>query len=244
MKTAIIIPTFNESENIIGLVKEILSIDSNFSVLVVDDNSPDKTYNLIKRFAENNLDIYGPRLNVVLREEKDGRGGAVWHGFSEMVKKDFDIFVEMDADFSHHPKYLIEGVKEIRNGADVVIGARYPKGKIVDWPIKRRLFSRLANFLCRLLISFKIHDFTNGYRFYNKQFISRYSSRNFMFSGYINLSETIALAIKNKLVIKSFPITFVNRKIGSSNTNFLELVTSFTAIFVIAWKYWLDKKFK
>jgi dolichol-phosphate mannosyltransferase len=237
MQALIVIPTYNESENICNL-------NSNFSVLVVDDNSPDNTFGILNSFIEDNTQKFENRLSVVKRNEKNGRGGAVWHGFLIGLKDNFDVFIEMDADFSHDPKYLQDGIELIKHGADVVIGARYPNGKIIDWPFKRRLFSWLANFLCRSLISFKIYDYTNGYRFYNRGFVANYASRDFLFYGYINLSETISLAIKNKLAIKSFPITFINRKIGASNTNFSELVSSFFAIFILSWKFWFDKKFK
>ena len=114
----------------------------------------------------------------------------------------------------------------------------YPDGKIINWPLKRRVFSRFANILCRILISFKFHDYTNGYRFYNRRAATHLAQSQTLYTGYINLSETIAKLLKHKFSITSFPIIFEN-----SNTDLREMLGSFFAIFKIAARYWFDKQF-
>ncbi len=245
MKALIVLPSFNEKENIVDLIISILAISKSFYIVVVDDNSPDGTYKAVEKAKLLMPDFDRERLHMIKRFEKDGRGGAVWEGMRWGLSSsvDFEYFVEMDCDFSHNPNEIQAGLNIVFNGFDLVLGSRYPDGKIINWPLKRRIFSRFANFLCRILISWKFHDYTNGYRFYNRKSVAHLSKSRTMFKGYINLSETIAKLLKHDFSIAAFPIIFENRKLGKSNTDFKEMLGSFFAIFQIAVRYWFDKKF-
>lgn len=239
MNSAIILPSYNEKENIINLIKSILDLNYHFYVIVVDDNSPDKTYEEVFNFKSKLPDEESDRVQIIKREKKDGRGGAVWDGmrFAYESSYDFKNFIEMDCDFSHSPTDINNGINLLIEGNDLVLGSRYPDGTILNWPIKRRVISFFANILARLLIEWKIHDFTNGFRFYNRSLIKYLLLQEMKHTGYINLTETISMTIKLRKSIVSFPIIFHNRKLGKSNTDYKELFKSFLGIFSIAWKH-------
>lgn len=245
MKTLIVLPSFNEKENINDLIIAILAISKLFYIVVVDDNSPDGTYEAVEKLKTSMSNFDNERLHLIKRFEKDGRGGAVWDGmrWGLSSSNDFVHFVEMDCDFSHNPYEIQTGLNILDKGFDLVLGSRYPDGKIINWPLKRRIFSRFANFLCRMLISWKYHDYTNGFRFYSRRSVTHLSKSRTMFKGYINLSETIAKLLKHNFSIAAFPIIFENRKLGKSNTDLKEMLGSFFAIFQIAARYWFDRKF-
>ena len=245
MKTLVVLPSFNEKKNINNLIQSILSISEELFVVVVDDNSPDGTFQAVKEEKMNLSNSMQERIHLIKRHAKNGRGGAVWDGirWGLSSSNNFEAYVEMDCDFSHNPNAIPNGLELITKGFDLVLGSRYPDGEIINWPLKRRVFSRIANFLCRLLISMKYHDYTNGFRFYNKKSAVHLSKSRTMFKGYINLSETIAKLLKNNFTIASFPIVFENRKLGKSNTDLKEMLGSFFAIFEIAARYWFDKRF-
>ena len=239
MKSVIVLPSYNEKENIINLITSIIKLNKNFSVIVVDDNSPDLTYEEVSNFKNNLPDEESQRVQIIRRERKNGRGGAVWEGMRLAYKSDFafENFIEMDCDFSHDPSYIEDGLILLMNGNDLVLGSRYPDGKIIGWPIKRRIISFFANLLVRVFIDWKIHDFTNGFRFYNRELIKYLLTREMKHSGYINLTETISMTLKIKKSIACFPIIFENRKLGKSNTDVRELFTSFLGLFSIAWHH-------
>ena len=162
MKTLVVLPSYNEKENINRLISAILSVSESFYVVVVDDNSPDGTFDAVEEARKLMPSVTQDRLHLVKRLAKDGRGGAVWDGMRWGLASElnFDSFVEMDCDFSHDPSEIKSGLLLIAQGYDLVLGSRYPDGKILNWPLKRRIFSRVANFLCRILISLKFHDYT------------------------------------------------------------------------------------
>ena len=163
----VIIPTYNELDNISDIIDEIFSLNNNFHVLVVDDNSPDKTY----RIVEEKIVEHKERLFLIKRDQKSGLGSAYMTAFDWVINSsnNYNRIYTMDADFSHNPNEIQTGLNLVAQGFDLVLGSRYPDGKIINWPLKRRIFSRFANLLCRMLISWKFHDYTNGYRFYNKK---------------------------------------------------------------------------
>lgn len=245
MKTLVALPSYNEAENITQLVEKILSLSENYHIVVIDDNSPDQTFEILNAFIVNLPSHDQQRVHAIKRVMKDGRGGAVWHGINWGIASEiyFEHFVEMDCDFSHDPVYIAQGIKKLKDGFDLVLGSRYPDGKIINWPFKRRILSLFANLLCRLLISYKIHDYTNGYRFYNRKSALYLSNYKMQCKGYINLSETLCKLLKNNFSISSFPIIFVNREYGSSNTNITETLDALLSIFKIALRYRFDKNF-
>lgn len=236
MKTLVVLPSYNESGNITQLMEAILKTSKEISICVVDDNSPDGTSKLVNNFVTSHNDKH--RMHLITREKKDGRGGAVRDGFLWGLEQEpgFSNFIEMDCDFSHDPKYLQEGITLLTQ-ADFVIGARYPAGKIVGWPVTRKVLSACSNFLTRALISWKFHDYTNGYRFYSREAASYLCQQPQRFKGYIYLSESLAHLIKKGFKGATFPIIFVNRKVGASNTTFKEVFNSLLAIFQIAWSF-------
>ena len=141
----ICLPSYNESQNIISLIYKILDTVDDVIICVVDDNSPDKTYDLVKQKFNKN-----EKIKIIKRETKDGRGSAVWDGFKYLssLHKNIDIFIEMDCDFSHSIEDLNKGIKIFKNNkCDVLLGSRYPNGIIINWSLKRRIFSFLANLL-------------------------------------------------------------------------------------------------
>jgi dolichol-phosphate mannosyltransferase len=244
MKSLIILPAFNENENIVNLIDAILASDKNFYIVLVDDNSPDGTFNTAQNFKKS-LDFKNSeRLHLISRSIKDGRGSAVWAGFEwglENKEHDFKCFVEMDCDFSHDPKYLKTGIELINDGHGAVLASKYPNGQTIGWPFGRVILSFLSNTLCRLLIVWSIGDYTNGYRFYSKKTVEILINSNMVHKGYINLSESLAILLKNNVQIASFPIIFINRLEGESKTNFKELKSSLFAIFKIAYRFWFHK---
>lgn len=236
----ICLPSYNESENIVQLINKILETGNNIIICVVDDNSPDNTYDLINQKFSNNENI-----KIIKRESKDGRGSAVWEGFYYLYNsnKNINIFVEMDCDFSHSIEDLKKGIKIFENNnCDVLLGSRYPDGIIVNWSVKRRVFSFLANLLIKFLINKNIFDYTNGFRFYNNKAIRILLENKPINKGYIYLSESITFFLINKLKIKSFPIYFKNRIRGKSNTNLKEIYNSIIGIFKISNFYRKCKK--
>jgi dolichol-phosphate mannosyltransferase len=245
MKSLVVLPSYNESENIVPLIAAILKLSANYFVVLVDDNSPDKTFDIVQEYKLKLDPEISKRLNLILRSSKDGRGGAVWEGLKwgiENPHHNFKCFIEMDCDYSHHPKYLASGIDLIANQNDVVLASRYPDGQTIGWPLRRVILSSVSNFICRILIKWNIGDYTNGYRFYSKESVKILLESNMIHKGYINLSESLAILLKHNTKISSFPITFINRQEGKSNTDIKELFNSFIAIFQISFRFWLGKK--
>lgn len=241
--TLVVLPSYNEKENIVSLIEALLAQDQKIHVCVVDDMSPDKTYELVKNYIDTHPQIKD-RTHLIIRSKKDGRGGAVRDGFEWGYKSDknFETYIEMDCDFSHEPKALKQGLELIEKGSDVILGSRYPDGKIVGWPLKRHVLSFCANFLARSLINWKISDYTNGFRFYNKKAVSVLMQNKQKYKGYIYLSESLSQLINSQMKIASFPIYFVNRERGVSNTSFAEVKNAFLGIFTIAWNHHKSRK--
>ena len=230
------LPSYNESENICYLINALLKQNLNIVICLVDDNSPDGTYNIVKNEFKK---LINKKIFLILRKKKDGRGGACWEGLKFLKKKvkNIKIFVEMDCDFSHSIKDFKKGIQIFDKNTDVLLGSRYPDGVIIDWPLQRRIFSYFSNLLTRFLLSRKIHDYTNGFRFYNLKAVSIMIKKKPLNKGYIYLSETLSMFLKKKLIIKSFPIKFVNRNRGQSNTNLNEIMSALTGIIKIAINY-------
>ena len=220
-KIAIIIPTYNEKENIFKLTKEILRIIPKSTIYIVDDT---KNVNLKSNFKDN-------RIKYFLRKNKNGRGSAVLYGFKKSLKnKSNNIFIEMDADFSHNPKELKKKIQFfIKNDLDLLISSRYlKKSKIINWSIQRLIFSKLSNMLARLLLNVGVTDYTNGFRVYSRRSAELIVKKcGKIGDGFIVLSEILLIIKLSNFKINELPTIFINRKRGESSVNFLLIVKSF-----------------
>lgn len=207
-----IIPTYNERENIRDIVPIVLSKGENIDVLVVDDNSPDGTQEEVKLLMER----YGERVNLLARPAKLGLGTAYVEGFKYALKKGYDLVVEMDADFSHNPEdlpRLIEAAKE----ADLVIGSRYTDGiSVVNWPLKRLILSYFANVYARVVTGVPVKDLTAGFKCFRKKVLESIDLSKIHSDGYAFQIEMDYYAYEKGFRIKEVPIIFIERRSGTS----------------------------
>ena len=223
-KTLIIIPSYNESDNIIQLTEVLLKENSNTDVLVVDDSS-DNTADLVSARQATE-----PRLFLIKRGKKDGRGSAVLEGFKFALSKDYERIAEMDADFSHNP-HEFQSLIAVSGDNTLVIGSRYLKtSKIVGWPLTRRIFSKFANFYANTILRIGIHDYTNGYRIYGREALKKLDVSKIKEKGYIVLSEISYQLFKNGVKIVEVPTLFVNRRRGVSNFSWKEIREAFMSV--------------
>ena len=237
MKILVVLPSYNERLNIVELGQAVLDGDPEHDLCIVDDSSPDGTAARIEE-AQASRPAWRDRAHLIVRAKKDGRGGAVRDGFAwGLAKGGYQAFVEMDCDFSHEPSAIPQGLALLAQGHDVVIGARYPDGTIVGWPIGRRIFSFLANQLARLLLERSIPDYTNGFRFYRPEVVAELLGYPQKYKGYIYLSETLAHLLRSGRRVGAFPIYFRNRERGVSNTSLSEIRSALTGILAIALDY-------
>ena len=217
MKSIVIIPTYNEIENISNIVNAVLAKKDDFHILIVDDQSPDGTAKKVKEIMIENKD----RLFIEERSEKSGLGSAYIHGFKWAHKKEYDFIFEMDADFSHSPDdlpRLLNNCKKL--DADVCVGSRYvPGGKIINWPKNRYLLSYYASLYVRFILGIKIKDTTAGFKCYKKKVLQKIELDNIWFVGYAFQIEMKYSAIKLGFNVKEIPIVFKDRELGNSKMN-------------------------
>jgi len=210
----VIIPTFNEIENIEDIIRAIFSLEKPFDILVVDDNSPDLTSLKVKELQ----DQFKSRLFLETRLEKAGLGTAYIHGFKWCLYNEYNYIFEMDADFSHNPKDLIKLYNECHiNNADVSIGSRYVKGvNVVNWPMGRVLLSYLASIYVRVITGMKIHDTTAGFVCYKRHVLEQIDLDKIKFIGYAFQIEMKFKAYLKKFKIVEIPVVFTDRTKGES----------------------------
>lgn len=220
MKTLIIIPTYNELENLGPLLKEIFSFAPETDILVIDDNSPDGTGQLADQMHEENS-----RIHVMHRAGKLGLGTAYIAGFQYAIEHGYDAAFEMDADFSHDPKYLPDFLKAIEN-ADLVIGSRYiPGGATPNWSPMRRFISGGGNIYARFMLGIPVQDCTAGYRCYRRKVLENLGLDTVQTQGYGFQVEMTYRTMKQGFKIVETPIVFMDRRVGKSKmsrTIFLE----------------------
>ena len=209
----VIIPTYNEIENIESIIRAVFSLDMTFDVLVVDDNSPDLTHLKVKE-----LQNEFSNLHLEVRQEKSGLGTAYIHGFKWCLSKGYDYIFEMDADFSHNPKDLIKLFNACHvDGADMSIGSRYIKGvNVVNWPLSRVLLSYLASIYVRVITGMKIRDTTAGFICYKRIVLESINLDEIKFIGYAFQIEMKFRAYKKKFKITEVPVVFTDRTKGES----------------------------
>ena len=219
MKTLIILPTYNERENVAALAEQITGLNTAFHVLVVDDNSPDGTGGIVQALIETRC-----RIHLLSRPSKQGLGSAYLAGFAYAIQRDFQQIVTMDADFSHDPSQLESLVKSSLQ-ADVVIGSRYTAGgKIENWPWLRRQLSLTANRLAHWVVGDDIGDWTSGYRCYRRHVIEKLPLDRLRSNGYSFLVEMLAACLQLGCDITEVPITFCDRRSGRSKLSRVEIL--------------------
>ncbi len=225
MKTLIIIPTYNEIDNLRPLVEEIFSYAPETDLLVVDDNSPDGTGELADK-----IHIENPRVNVLHRPGKQGLGTAYIAGFKYAIEHNYDAAFEMDADFSHDPRYLPDFLKAIEN-ADLVIGSRYiPGGDTPNWSFLRRLISGGGNIFARFMLGIPVHDCTAGYRCYRRQVLESIDLDTIQSQGYAFQVELAYRVMKQGFKIVETPIVFMDRRVGKSKMSRKIVIEGFTYV--------------
>ncbi len=227
MKIYIVIPTYNEKENLENLVKEIFALKiENSRVIIVDDNSPDGTGDLAEKLVENY------NLSVIHRSAKQGIGSAYKQGFSLAIQNNADLIIQMDADLSHNPKDIPRLITACLKGYDIVIGSRKIKGgQIINWNLWRKFCSWGAMSFARLALNIKTKDLTAGFRCFRKEALQKINFQNLESNGYAWLEEIIYLAEKNNLKIKEMPVVFTDRRAGQSKLGKKEIVEFFKTIF-------------
>lgn len=211
MKTLVMLPTYNERENIEEIIGAVLKQNANLEVLVVDDSSPDGTGEIADRMADKNSRIH------VLHRKARGRGEAGRVGFRWAIENDYDLLVEMDADFSHDPKAIKSFLEEIED-CDVVVGSRYvPGGGTPGWSPLRKLISRVANAYARTLLGLSLRDCTGGYRMFRVRVLEQLDLDNYMTDKNIyDGPETLLRLSRMGCSIKEVPITYRQRTAGKS----------------------------
>lgn len=213
MKKLIIIPTYNEKENISAIIHSVLSLDNLYDILIIDDGSPDGTATIVKELQT----TFSNRLFIEERTGKLGLGTAYIHGFKWAILHHYDFVFEMDADFSHNPIYLDQLFEACMNGADVAIGSRYVKGgKTENWPLDRLIYSKGGAAYTRIITGMPIQDPTAGFICYKIKVLKSIDLDKIKFIGYAFQIEMKFASWRLGFKIKELPITFVDRKIGVS----------------------------
>lgn len=225
MKTFVMIPTYNEKENIANLITEILKLKiKNLHIVVVDDNSPDKTWRIVEEISKKNRNVH-----LLLRKTKRGRGYAGKDGFIYCLKNKADIIIEMDADFSHEPRYIPQMLKEIKN-YDIILGSRRVKGaKEIGRGLVRRVITKLANFYIRAMLGIKVKDCNSGFRCFKRKILEKIAYK-LKSKGPAIVQEVLFLAHLKKAKIKEIPIIFVNRKKGTSKLRIKQLALGYLMV--------------
>ena len=212
--TLVIVPTYNEKENIEAIIKTVFNQKKRFHVLVVDDNSPDGTANIV----EDLMTRYPKSLFIEKRKGKNGLGTAYIHGFKWAIEKKYDYIIEMDADFSHNPKDLVRLYNACeKDGADVSVGSRYSQGvNVVNWPMKRVLLSYFASKYVRFITGIPVHDTTAGFVCYKRNVLETIRLDKIRFVGYAFQIEMKFKTWKLGFNIKEVSVVFTDRTLGES----------------------------
>ena len=211
MKILVIIPTYNEKDNISKVIPLVLKQDPDIEVLVVDDNSPDGTSKIVEELKTSN-----PRIKLIRREKKSGLGTAYLAGFKYALENGYNYIFEMDSDFSHDPNYIPDFLKAIED-SDLVLGSRYIKGvNVVNWPITRLLLSFYANVYARWVTGLPVKDSTGGFKCFKREVLEKIGLDNIHSNGYAFQIEMSFRAWKKGFRIKEIPIIFVDRRAGES----------------------------
>ena len=226
MKPLVIIPTYNEHENIEKIIPAVLNAVPQAEILIVDDNSQDGTAETVRAMGSSTGNIY-----LLSREKKMGLGTAYVTGFKWALKRDYNVIFEMDADFSHDPEALPQFLREIEK-ADLVIGSRYTNGvNVVNWPMKRLLLSFFANIYARIVTGVPVRDLTSGFKCYRRKVLEAIDLDKIHSNGYAFQIEMHFKAFRKGFLIREIPIVFIERRTGTSKM-------SHHIIYEAAWMVW------
>ena len=210
----VIIPTYNEKENIEKMIRQVLGYSKPFHLLIIDDSSPDGTAQIVQKIQQE----FPDRLHLEQRQGKLGLGTAYIHGFNWALERNYEYIFEMDCDFSHNPDDLIRLYDACKNkGAHLSIGSRYCRGgKVKNWPINRVLMSYFASLYVRMILFIPIKDTTAGFKCYHRSVLEKIKFQNIHFKGYAFQISMKYAAIKHGFKVTEVPITFIDRLYGSS----------------------------
>lgn len=224
--TTIVVPTYNERQNIDSLISALLDAGPEVSVLIVDDNSPDGTAGRVEAIAAGN-----PRVQLLKRPRKMGLGSAYIDGFKLALSRGTELVIQMDADFSHDPKYIGEFLEAIQDH-DLVIGSRYVKGvNVINWPIQRLLLSYCANLYSRIITGLPVHDLTSGFKCFRRKVLEQIDLDSIISDGYCFQIEMTFRAWRKGFSISEVPIVFIDRHSGTSKM-------SNRIVWEAIWKVW------
>lgn len=228
MKKLVIVPTYNEVENVKVLIPELMKLESQFDVLFVDDSSPDGTGNYISEISKQNSRVY-----LLSRTKKEGLGKAYIAGFNWGLDKGYDTLTEMDADFSHRPVDL-DSILKIIDQHDVVIGSRYvPGGRTVNWGIIRKLISRGGSLYSKIILGYPTNDWTGGFNTWKRQVLKDIDLSTIQSNGYSFQIELKYKAQKKGYKIKEYPIVFEDRRVGQSKMSPKIVLEAFYKVWMI-----------
>jgi len=226
-KVLVVTPTFNEAENIDSFIRQVLAQGLNIEVLVVDDNSPDGTGDIVEKLKNGN-----PRIHLIRRPAKMGLGTAYVEGFRFAIANQFDYIFEMDADFSHNPEEIPRFLQKI-DACDLVVGSRYTNGvRVVNWPIRRLLLSYAANVYTRVITGMPIKDATGGFKCFRRAVLESIDLDKVKSGGYAFQIEMNFKAWSKGFKLCEHPITFVDRRSGTSK---MSKKIVYEAVFMV-WK--------
>ncbi|MDP1715781.1 MAG: polyprenol monophosphomannose synthase [Anaerolineales bacterium] len=234
MRITVVIPTYNEAENLPKLASALFSLPLNLRILVVDDNSPDGTGRIAEELAEK----FPGRLDILHRPGKLGLRSAYLNGFQKILNSDAQAIVQMDADFSHDPSALVD-MTQLLESCDVVLGSRYVQGGSVDtqWPLWRKRLSSFGNYYARSILGLPLHDVTTGYRIWRSETLKQMPFERIQSNGYIFLVEMVYLAHCLEYKIGESPIYFADRRWGKSKMSFKIQLEAAFRIWQVWWNY-------
>lgn len=233
LQVAVIVPTYNERENIESLVTQLLALPTAVRIIVVDDNSPDGTGAIAARLAAES----GGRMGVIHRAGKLGLGTAYIAGFKRALAEEADLICTMDADFSHNPRYIPAMVDKVGQGYDLVIGSRYVRGGGASGcTFDRKLLSWGANAFARTMLGLHAHDTTAGFRCYRREVLQGMDLDDIKASGYSFLIEMLYRVQRSDWRVGEVPIVFENRRLGISKISRAEVMRAMHTVLRLAWR--------
>lgn len=236
-----ILATYNERENILSMIEQLLALPVGLSVLVVDDRSPDGTAQAIREYYPDD-----PRVLLIEREQKLGYGTAMVEGFQRALSEGFEVVVTLDADFSHDPEAVPNLVRAIEQEAAVAIGSRYKDGvRVLNWPPRRLVLSLFANRYVQTILNIPIRDCTSGFRAYSRQVLESIDIQSLRFPGYAFLVEVLYRTILCGFPIQEVPIIYTERREGQSKMSKLVILESIGAPWrMLLSRGWLRKRIR